>query len=345
MTRRRSLHRWLVLCLGLCGLLGPMPLPAAPAGTPAAAPYRITMLLFRGCEEACRGFQSYLRQQGVAFELTLRDAAQDRGKVAGFVQEIRSTRPDLVITWGTTVTLETVGRLGEVDPARHLTDIPVVFMIVSNPVADGVVADLARPRRNVTGTLYLLPLRTQLDAARSYMPFRQVGFLLNPNESNSVSTLTELAELAPQLGLQLHVRTLGNLAGEDRGMRAFMDEFKAAGVELLYFGPDTFLNSRRELLTDTALQLGLPVFAAAEAPVRQARALFGVVNRYEDVGRFTAAQALRVLRDGDRPQDVPVELPRNFSYLVNLPAALQLRRYPPLRLLDVAEIVGLDPAR
>jgi ABC-type uncharacterized transport system substrate-binding protein len=54
-----------------------------------------------------------------------------------------------------------------------------------------------------------------------------------------------------------------------------------------------------------------------------------VVNKYEDVGRFTAAQALRILRDKTPPDRVPVELPRNFSYLINLPVALQLGRYPP----------------
>lgn len=78
--------------------------------------------------------------------------------------------------------------------------------------------------------------------------------------------------------------------------------------------------------------------------MQNGRALFGVVNKYEDVGRFTAAQALRILRDKVSPAAIPVELPRNFSYLINLPVALQLGRYPPLKLLDVAEIVGLDGA-
>ncbi|HNI82234.1 MAG TPA: hypothetical protein PLX21_09935, partial [Rhodocyclaceae bacterium] len=74
---------------------------AAPAEHP---PYRIAMLLYRGCEEACRGFQAYFRQHGIAAEFTLRDAAQDRRRIAGFVQELRREKPDLVVTWGTTVT-------------------------------------------------------------------------------------------------------------------------------------------------------------------------------------------------------------------------------------------------
>lgn len=315
---------------------------AAPAERP---PFRIAMLLYRGCEEACRGFQAYFRQHGIAAEFTLRDAAQDRRRIAGFVQALRRDKPDLVVTWGTTVTQEAVGRWNAVDPKQHLTDIPVVFMIVSDPVAAGIVASLDKPRRNLTGTLYLLPVDTQLKAARSYLDFRKLGYILNETESNSVSTRDDLRALAPKMGFTLIERALPvSAAGtpDATALPALLDALRDAGADLLYQGPDSFLNSRRDVLTDGALARGLPVFAAAEAPVQNGRALFGVVNKYEDVGRFTAAQAVRILRDQVSPAAIPVALPRNFSYLINLPVALQLGRYPPLKLLDVAEIVGID---
>ncbi len=301
------------------------------------------MLLFRGCEEACRGFQGYFRQHGIAAEFTVRDAAQDKRRIAGFVDEIRRQKPDLVVTWGSSVTLEALGPWDAVDPRRHLTDLPVVFMIVSDPVALGVVERLDKPRRNATGTLYLLPLETQLKAARSYLDFKRVGFIVNESEANSLSVRDELRTLAPRHGFTLVERSLPLSAGgapDATALPRIIDGFRQDKVDLIYQGPDSFLNSRRDELTDAALLAGIPVFAAAEAPVQQARALFGVVNKYEDVGRFTAAQALRILRDKTPPARIPVELPRNFSYLINLPVALQLGRYPPLKLLDVAEIVG-----
>ena len=323
---------------------------AALAAAPAHAkepPYRITMLLFRGCEEACKGFQGYFRQHGIPAEFTLRDAAQDKRKVAGFVEEIRRQKPDLVVTWGTTVTEETVGKWSAVDPKRHITDRPVVFMIVSDPLAAGIVQDLDRPRRNVTGTLYLLPVETQIKAARSYLDFKRVGYIVNETESNSVTTRDALRTLASVYGFTLVERSLPvSAAGTPDGtaLPAILDAFRQEQVDLIYQGPDSFLNTRRELITDGALARGIPVFAAAEAPVLKARALFGVVNKYEDVGRVTAAQALRILQDKTPPASIPVALPRNFSYLINLPVALQLGRYPPLKLLDVAEIVGIEPA-
>ena len=323
-------------------------LPAAVPSIAAAAappPFRITMLLFRGCEDACRGFQSYLRQHEVAAEITLRDAAQDKPRIAGFVQEIKRTRPDLVVTWGTTVTQEVLGPWNAPDAARRLGGIPVVFMIVSDPVAAQVIEAAGKPRKNVTGTLYLLPVETQIKAARSYLPFKRVGYIVNPAEANSVSTRDELLRLAPAQGFELVQHSLPVSAGgapDGSTLPQILDVLQSQKVDLIYQGPDSFLNSRREVLTDGALARQIPVFAAAEAPVKSARALFGVVNKYEDVGRFTAAQAMRVLHDKVRPEDITIALTRNFSYLINLPVALQLGRYPPLKLLDVAEIVGVE---
>lgn len=334
-----------LLTLVTCALCMQTPLAAAAKPSSEAPPYRITMLLFRGCEEACRGFQAYFRQHGISAEFTLRDAAQDKRRVAGFVDEIRRGKPDLVVTWGTTVTQEAVGDWRHIDPQRHITDRPVLFMIVSDPVAAGIVPQLDHPRRNVSGTLYLLPVETQIKAARSYLDFKRIGYILNETESNSVSTRNELRNLAAGHGFMLVERRLPvSPSGTPDGnaLPGLLDELAHEKVDLLYQGPDSFLNSRRDALTDGALTRGLPVFAAAEAPVQQSRALFGVVNKYEDVGRFTAAQAIRILRDKTSPADIPVTLPRNFSYLINLPVALQLGRYPPLKLLDVAEIVGID---
>jgi len=306
-------------------------------------PYHVMMLLYRGCEEACMAFQDYFHRQGVPVRYTLRDAAQDKQRVAGFVREAKALRPDLVVTWGTTVSLEALGRWDAVDPVRHLTDLPVVFMIVSQPVELGLVPSLASSRRNVTGSLYLLPVAEQLKAARSYFDFRRIGFLSNPAEANSRASLEALQAQAGRFGYSLVTAEVDlDAAGRPVAttLAAKVAALAAGGADLIYLSPDTFLNSQRRAVTGAALARGLPVFAAAEAPVVHADALFGVVNRYDQVGRYTARQALRILRDGVRPADLPIELPRRFSYLINLRVARQLGRYPPLPLLDIAEIVG-----
>jgi putative ABC transport system substrate-binding protein len=318
---------------------------ATRAGEPPAE-YRVLMLLYRGCEEACQGFQDYFRHQGVPVRFTVRDAAQDKSRIAGFVAEAKRTRPDLIVTWGTTVSLETVGRWDAVDPARHITDLPVLFMIVSQPVELGLVPSLASSRRNVSGSLYLLPVAEQLRAARAYFDFRRVGFLYNPAEANALASLEALRAHSRHFGFELLDAPVTLDAAGKPMAAGLADQVAAladAGADLLYLPPDTFLNTQRQAVTGAALARGLPVFAAAEGAVLHADALFGVVNRYDQVGRFTARQALRILRDRVKPAAIPIELPRRFSYLINLRVARQLGRYPPLPLLDIAEIVGTCP--
>lgn len=332
-----GLMRHLSRALALLLLLLPL------SGTAQQRVPHIYMLLYRGCEEACQGFQDYFRKQHLPVRFTVRDAAQDKQRVRQLVAEARAQRPDLLLTWGTTATVEAVGTVGKIDPQRHITDLPVLFMIVSHPQAVGIVSNLARPGRNVSGSLYLLPAETQLRAARSYMGFKRLGFIVNRAEVNSLASRDELRALAPSFGYTLVERELPlDAAGKPdaAALPALIAALAADKVDLLYLPPDSFLNSQRDVLTDTALTLQLPVFAAAEAPVVKSRALFGVVNKYGDVGRFTAYRAAQILYEGKRAGDLPIELPRRFSFLINLDVARQLQRYPPLQLLDAAELIG-----
>jgi putative ABC transport system substrate-binding protein len=329
--------RWhVLLTLLLCGLA-----PTCAAAEPR--PYHVMLLLFRGCEEACQGFQDYFRRQNVPVRFTLHDAAQDKRRIAGFVEEARRTRPDLVVAWGTSVALEAAGQWDAVDPARHITDIPVVFMAVTDPVRSRLTPSLDGSGRNVAGTRYLLSADEQLRAARMYLDFRRVGFLYNPAEPNSTVSLEEVRAAASRLGAALVVETLRLDAAGRPDPAAIPGHFAAlakAGVDLFYASPDSFINSRRKEITAAAIAHRLPVFAAAEALVAQADGLFGVVVRYDVMGRFTARLALRILQEGQQPGSLPVALPRHFSYLINLRTAHLLERYPPLPLLDVAEFVG-----
>ena len=79
------------------------------------------MVLWRGCEDACRGFQDYLRSRNLPVEFLMRDVKQDPSAFPSLVAEARALKVDLVVTWGTTVTLGMVGTYDKVDPASTRT--------------------------------------------------------------------------------------------------------------------------------------------------------------------------------------------------------------------------------
>ena len=141
--------------------------------------YTIYMITWRGGEAASQGFRDYLERRNLPINFIIRDCDQSAARIPEFVAEAQATRPDLVYTWGTTTALMVFGTIGNIDPERHITDIPSVFNIVSTPVEGGLVEDYDKPRPNLTGALYLVPVETQLRTMISYVQVDKIGMVYN----------------------------------------------------------------------------------------------------------------------------------------------------------------------
>jgi len=302
---------------------------------------RIYMMLFRGWEDACDGFRDYLVSRNLDVEMTIGDADRESAAVPGLVAAAKAMRPDLVYIWGTNTAALALGPWDAPDPDRYITDIPAVFNIVTEPVGNGIIQSLEHPGRNATGTLYVVPIDIQLRTIASYKPFRRLGIIYNPLERNSILTVGALKTELAKLGGTLLDRPVPVVDGEPvaTGMSAAVKQLKDDGADWLYIPPDTFLQQHRNLLTNSALQVGLPAFTSTEPYIRDANALFGLVCRYYNIGQFTGRKAEQILREGAKPGDLPVETLNRFSLLVNMRAATKLNLYPPMNMLRYAEAV------
>lgn len=314
---------------------------AAPA-LATGRPPRILMILFRGWEEACDGFRDYFAARRMPVELIVRDVAQDLSRVPGIVREAKATRPDLVYLWGTTLTMAALGPWDAQDPDRHLTGIPAVFNIVTDPVGNRIVRSRAAPGRPVTGTEYIAPVSVQVEAIAAYRPFRAIAAPFNPRERNSVSVIEEMGRLLAARGtaftpLPVPIRPDGR--PDPNAIPALLRQARQGGADWLYIPPDTFLNDHRALLTQTAIAEGLPTFSASERFVAFADGLAGLVSRYTSVGAFTAYKAEQILVGGRDPASIPVETLTRFSYQIRMATARLLGAYPPVGLLRIAEPV------
>ncbi|CDL01329.1 conserved exported protein of unknown function [Magnetospirillum gryphiswaldense MSR-1 v2] len=318
-----------------------LPAQAQSPGQSPAKPYRIYMALWRGWEDAAQGFKDYFTNQNIPVELIIRDAGQDRAKLPEFVAEAKQLGVDLVFTWGTTVTVDMLGTYDKVDPAKHITDIPAVFAIVSQPVGAKVVPDLASSGRNIAGTSYLVPMDTQVNLLQSYRQVRKLGMVYNPLEKNSLVAADELRELGRKNGYELAVAAVDVVDGKPvvESIAGKVRDLKQDGVDFLYIPPDTFLNVNRDVLTGAALAEKMPSFAAAENPVLSSKAMFGGVYRYYTVGQLTAYKAEQILVHKKAPADLPIDPPRRLSIIINMPVVRALEFYPPMGLLSLAEVV------
>ena len=98
-----------------------------------AAQFKILIATWRGCEEACNGFQDYLNEAGIDIDFLIRNAGRDPSKLPDFIAEARAEQVDLILTWGTSVTRGISGTLEDLDDPNIPHEIPRVFTVVADP--------------------------------------------------------------------------------------------------------------------------------------------------------------------------------------------------------------------
>ena len=314
--------------------------------TPPGKPYKIYVITFRGMTDVEKGFQEYLASRKIPVEITYRDLNRDNSLFPGFLAEIRTTKPDLIYTWGTSVTLGIVGAHDAIDPARHITNIPVVFTLVAAPLLAKITADLKSSNRNVTGVVHVAPTETQVRAMASYRPFQTLGVLYTSTERNSVVVIDEIRKLGRELGFNTVERTFRLDANKKvmvDGAADLIREIKDAKAQWLYLPPDSFLGTQAgQTIIPAAMAAGLPTFASTEQ-LMEAGALSGLVSRYFLVGQFTAYKAEQILVGKKAPKDIPIETLKRFSYQIRMEAAHTLKVPPPLPMFNYAELIGTPP--
>lgn len=315
---------------------------AADRPQPNAGPFHVYMIQWRGPTETDRGFTDYFTQEGIPATFTIRDANRNPEAIPGFVQEIKALRPDLVYVWGGAAPPLLVGRYDAVDPERHVVDIPVVTCMVADPVELGVVPSWESSGRNVTGTSHVAPIEVQVRAMQAYAPLRHLAVMFNTTEPGPGVVVDKLRVLAQRHGFRLTTWPVPVDAGGKSipgSLLQLVRQVAETKPDFLYLGPDSFLGANRQIVTDAARQLGLPTFVSSEIYLKEANGLAGVVSRYYNMGQFCGFKAEQILVAGMRPQDIPFETLKRFSYMIRTDTARAIDDIPPLGLLNMAEVV------
>ncbi len=332
----------------LAGATGALVASVAPGFAQTAKPAakgkgaRIVVLTPRKDIGDVLGLRDYIESSGLTATIDVREIPK-ASDLPSLLPEIRAAKPDLVVTVFTPLTLGVVGRYDDQNPERFLTDVPVVFTSVTDPVASRIVRSLDRTGRPVTGTRHIAPVSVQLKTMMSYRRWKKIAAIYNPAEDNMVAVVRELREEAPRQGVELLDAPLPRDAAGAPIAAAIPDviaDVARAGAELIYIGPDTLVASNNNaVVAEQALNHNLATFCSTELPIRRANLLMGLVSPAVNVGRFAGMKAVEIL-SGAKPADaIPVETLNRFSLLLRIGAAKRLDLYPPMRLLNIAEIV------
>ena len=214
--------------------------------------------------------------------------------------------------------------------------VPIIFIAGSDPVAEGLVQSLTHPAGNLTGFMVLEPSlgAKLLELLKEIAPsVARVAILFNPDNAGNRRLATSAAAAASKLGMDATTAPLR----EPAEIEAAMTEWGRDPTYGLVVLPDPSTTSHRKLIVALAARHRLPTIHSLRAATADGGLMSYGVN-LPDLFRQAATYADRILK-GDKPADLPVQLPTKFELVINLKTAKALGLSVPNTLLVSADEV------
>jgi len=307
---------------------------AAPlaAGAPPTRPPRVGILFNASPTTVTLQLEAYRRGlrelgwiEGQTVMIEYRWAEGNPDRLPALVAELVQVKVDVIVLSGTAA----------IRAARRATStIPIVFVMLADPIASGFVQSLARPGGNMTGLASQFEelITKQLQLLKEAVPkASRVALLYHPESPSTV--LSEAETAARRLGLT--ARTL-KVAGPAEFESAFKTVRSERG-EAIHLLPSPFFSAHRRKLIELATRYRLPAVYEFKNYVEDGGLMSYGPSINEMYGR-TAGYVDRILK-GAKPGDLPIERPTKFELVINLKTAKALGLTIPQSLLVRADEV------
>ena len=248
----------------------------------------------------------------------------DVNRAAAFAKELVSLQPDVILAQGTPVTRAL---------QRETRTIPIVFVVVTDPVGDGFVAGLSHPGGNTTGfltsesriTAKMLELLTEIAPG-----LKRIGMLFNPDTApGGGAYYFRDFEAAAQ---SVKVEPIAARARSDVEIETAVKSFGEAPGGGLIVMPDFFMFNHVEPIISLVARNGVPTIYPWRFVVARKGALLSYGPDLKDIVRRGASYVDKILR-GAKPSDLPVQVPVKFEMALNTKTARALRLTVPQSLL------------
>jgi putative ABC transport system substrate-binding protein len=269
--------------------------------------------------------------EGRNLRTEVRWGSGDVDRIRTFAKELVALHPDVILAHGTPVTAAL---------QRETRTIPIVFVTVTDPVGDGFVAGLPHPGGNITGFLTsesaisakMFELLTEIAPG-----LKRVAMLFNPDTApgggayyfhdfEAAARSTNVEPIAARARSDVEIEAVVISLGAEPG----------GGIVVM---PDYFMLSHRWPIISLAARNNVPAIYPWRSLVANDGALLTYGPDLRDIVRRGAPYVDRILR-GEKPADLPVQVPVKFEMAVNAKTAKALGlTVPPSILLRADEVI------
>ena len=241
--------------------------------------------------------------------------------------ELVRLKVDILVTGGTP---------GTRAAKQATTTIPIVMTTSGDAVSSGLVASLARPGGNVTGSTFFVPelMAKRLELLKECIPrAARVAVLVNADDPSHVPVLKAMETTARSLKIALHEFAVRRPSEFET---AFSGMVKRR-VDALVVQEDSLLTANGRMIADSAAKkqlalAGQPTFAEAGGQIGYGVDQLTLVRR--------AAYFVDKILKGAKPADIPIERPSKFELVINLKTAKTLGlTIPPSLLLRANQVI------
>ena len=239
----------------------------------------------------------------------------DVDRIRGFAKELVALQPDVILSHGTPVTAAL---------HRETRTIPIVFVTVSDPVGDGFVAGLPHPGGNITGfltsesaiTAKMLELLTEIAPG-----LKRIAILFNPDTApgHGAYYYPDFEAAARSTNIE-PIAARARTDGEIEAAVTSLGGEPGSGIIVM---PDYFMLYHIKAITLLAARSNVPAIYPWRSVVANDGALFSYGPDLSDNVRRGAPYVDRILR-GEKPADLPVQVPVKYEMAVNAKTAKAL---------------------
>lgn len=259
------------------------------AGTEKKEKIAVIQLVENGAFNDMRdGFIAGMKEDGYTDDnFQLYNANGDQSTLATIVQDAITAKSDLIVTVATPATAAVVAAD---------TDIPNMFIAVSDPIGNSIISDWDVIDHNSTGTSNPVPADKIFELADQLTPgYTKVGMMCNPAEKNAVSTCKAAAEYLDSKNIEYIQKDVTSPATDALTAVAALIEAK---VDIIFIPNDSSLQSYMESISGAATDAGIPTYGSSSV-MPSTGALGAVAISDFNIGKKTAEMAKQLFAGED----------------------------------------------